>query len=367
MAMHREFGDWYRAASVAPQAELLELRWSGVEAATEGLTTSLVIELVRLFVLRPTAGYVAPPYFDKAFRDHDTAFPAKGNIEELRVLAGAVLRNALEAERVTASAIAYGLVSAAFGSRHANLPNRDHFAAAQRFLTQRAASIRDSKSSLTGTSSITRERLDELLPANLFAAPQQLPNLRDPLLAALLELSVTAAKAPNANVAGLARIVETQREELNLLWWLQNAFSKDLGVSFTNLSASAAASVLALELADLTIFVPGPSAILGMIVTALKQIPGGDAKVSIKDAVNSTPKEWRQVRVGQNSTQPVLNLAPMHLAMAKSLETDGTDDWLPAFKKQAELNADDAFDARDIAHQVYCERMFVRALSELKK
>jgi hypothetical protein len=136
---------------------------------------------------------------------------------------------------------------------------------------------------------------------------------------------------------------------------------------FSNLAASTAVSVLALELADLTVFVPGPSAIFGMIVSALKQTSGHSAKVSIKGVVNSSPREWREIRVGQIGSQPVGSLCPVYLAMSKSLETDGEDDWISAFKKQSQMNADDQFEVRDLAYQVYCERMFVRALSELKK
>ena len=141
MAMARDFADWYRAASVVPPADTLEKRGAGVAQATTALTRGHVIDLVRLFVQRPQTGYQAPDYLDTAFRDHDAAFPAKGNIEELRVLAGAILRNAIEEEHATALAVAYGIVSAAVGSRYADLSNQDHVAFAHRFLAERAISV----------------------------------------------------------------------------------------------------------------------------------------------------------------------------------------------------------------------------------
>src|SRR5665213_3509875 len=117
MAMNKDFSDWYRVASVTPTADQLVLRWAGIEAAAAGLTAVQIIELVRLYVLKPNAGYETPAFLDKAFRDQDATFPAKGNIEELRVLAGAILRNLMETKQAAASAAAYGIVSAAVGNR----------------------------------------------------------------------------------------------------------------------------------------------------------------------------------------------------------------------------------------------------------
>ena len=365
MAMNREFADWYRVASVAPSPELLNARWA-VEAASAALAASQIIDLVQLFVLRPDVAFETPAFLDKAFRDQDTTFPAKGNSEELQVLAGAILRNVIDEGYATAPAAAYGIVSAAIGNRLLGLPTKDHVTGAQRYLADRGAAVRDVKTTWAKTTPITGERLEELMPATHFA-PNQTPNLKEGLTTALIEISTKAAQASTASTTTLMRQVQNLREELDLLWWLQNGFSKDLQKPFSEIGLPLATIVLPLELSDLTAFIPGPAAIFGMVVSALRQISAKDAKVSIKAGVNAAPRDWRKMKVEEIASQPVGNLCPIYLAISKSLETDGDDDWLPAFKKQSEMNGEDEFEARDLAYQVYCERMFARALSELKK
>jgi hypothetical protein len=366
MAMNREFADWYRVASLAPSPELLDARWAGVEATSAALTASQIIDLVRLFVLRPHVGYKAPAFMDKAFRDEDTSFPAKGNSEELRVLAGAILRDAMDEEHAAAPAAAYGIVCAAVGNRLSDLPTNDHVTRAQRLLTELGAAVRDTEATWDKAAPITRQRLDELMPAPYFN-PNQTPNLREGLLTALVEISTKANRAAASSITSLMQMVQSQREELNLLWWLQNGFSRDLAKTFTDIRIPTATIVFPLELSDLTAFVPGPPGIFGMIVSALGQVSAKEAKVSIKASVNAVSRDWRKIRIEGIASQTVGNLCPVYLAMSKSLETDGDDDWIPAFRKQSEMSAEDEIEARDLAYQVYCERMFVRALSELTK
>lgn len=365
MVMHKEFADWYRAAAVAPPQDVLEQRWKGVEEATAGLNAAQVSELLRLFAIRPAHGYAAPEFLDTSFRHHDSAFPTRNHIEELRVLAGAILRNAVETEHASSVAAAYGFTCIAFGSRYANLPTREHVKPAEQFLASRATAIRDSTGGNDGKiASMSKERINEVFPATAFP-PNQTPALREPLISVLIEQSTTN-QSVDKRLNTIWRLVQAQREESNLLWWLQNSFSKDLAVPFTQLSAASSACIFPLELADLTVFIPGPSAILGMIVSAQGKTSGNEES-SIHGVVNAAPRGWRESRISQLSGQAVGALSPVLFAMSKSLDTDGEDDWLPSYRKQCEVKVDETYHVRDIAQQVYRERMFIRALSEFGK
>jgi hypothetical protein len=366
MEMHKEFADWYRTASVAPPLDLLEQRWAGVKHVTGHLDRAQVIELLRLFEIRLHTGLETPDFLDTAFRNYDSAFPNRGHLEELRVLAGAILRNAIEDNHEAAVAAAYGLTCAAFGRAHVDSPTREHIDAALRFLTSRAIAIRESATTDGDlVESISKERLNELLPQGLFAV-NATPQLREPLLTALITQSANTTQSVNQQLAELRRVVQAQREESNFLWWLQNGFSKDLELPFSKLDTAKSACVLPMELANLTVFTPGPPGILGMIVSALAKT-AGNAKGSIQEIINAAPRGWREAQVAANSKYDVGILCPILFAMKKSLETDGEDDWIPAHRKLAALKTDDFFAVRDIAYQVYRERMFVRALSEMDK
>src|SRR5258708_4145125 len=126
MAIHKDFADWYRAASLTPAVDLLEARWRGVEAAAGALNALGPGELLRLHARQPQAGYKAPEFLDAAFRREDASFPNRDNTEELRVLAGAILRQVFEANGPLAVISALGLVSSSFGSRRQTVATPDH-------------------------------------------------------------------------------------------------------------------------------------------------------------------------------------------------------------------------------------------------
>ena len=162
--MHKEFADWYRAASVVPPQDLLAARWSGIEDASKGLTAERVLDLVQLFAVKPAAGYQVPAFLDTAFREHDESFPTRDNIEELRVLAGAILRQAiLRTMMARPVASTYGLSCAGFGVRLASLPTKEHVVGAEGFLVSRSIAVRQSELR-AGSNAISRERFSELLP-----------------------------------------------------------------------------------------------------------------------------------------------------------------------------------------------------------
>ena len=360
--MHNEFADWYRTASVDLPAGFLTQRWQGVEEATGGLTSAQIIALVRLFSIRPAIGGKAPDFLDAAFRKHDTAFPTRDNSQELRVLAGAILRNAIESNHAAAIAAAAGLVCATFGVRYQGVPNREHVEIARSFLIKRAMEIRASVPQTVKVKELSNERLEELLPAHFFAA-NQTPSMRAPLFGALLEQS-KAIQAREGEFSALKIALQSQREELNLLWWLQVSFSRDLNRPFAQLPNALAACIFPLELADLTLFVPGSTAIFGILVSALAQTTG--TLCTIQQAINATPRDWRTMRVEQQKS-PLDILCPVSFAMRKSLETSGEDDWVPVYKKLSDVRIDESLETREIAYQIYGERIFDRALAEMEK
>lgn len=361
--MHKAFADWYRAASVAPPLEVLEQRWAGVEQLTKQLTRAELTELVRLFSVLPNAGYETPEFMDVAFRQHDSAFPTRGHMQELRVLAGVVLRTAIDEQNDSAVAAAYGLVSGSFHSRAAHVPNKEHIEAANKFLVQRASAIRDIELSKYGRREIrTREQLDAQLAAQLFGQTQ-IGNLRGPLLAVLADQS-DLLNALQQSTIDLRLLVQAQREELNLLWWLQNEFSRELAQPFSALGA-AATCVLPLELTDLLVFTPGPSAVLGMLISVLSKAKSGEFS-SIKSAINASPRSWREAQVAK-SDGCLGSVSPVSFAISKSLETDGPDEWIPAYRKQCDVSAEESISSIELAHQLYSERMFIRALYGINK
>src|SRR5947209_5953305 len=117
MAIHPHFGDWYRSAAVTPSEGLLDKRWKGIEDLAKEPTPDQLLNLAKLFVLpNPTESSV-PVGFRESFRAHDDFFPSKGELQEIRVLAGIVIRVVIERDHPLAALAALALVCGSFGAR----------------------------------------------------------------------------------------------------------------------------------------------------------------------------------------------------------------------------------------------------------
>src|SRR5437870_5087750 len=98
MAVHPSLADWYRSGGVVPPEGLLQGRWTAVEEAAATADRELLLTLVRVFAVPGANEKDVPDRFREFFRVQDDTFPAKDNFQEMRVLAGALLRYVLEDE-----------------------------------------------------------------------------------------------------------------------------------------------------------------------------------------------------------------------------------------------------------------------------
>jgi hypothetical protein len=366
MAIHKDFADWYRAASVTPSAELLEARWKGVEAAAAALDALGLVTLLKLHAVRPQTGYKAPGFLDAAFRAQDPAFPNRDNIEELRILSGAIVRHILEADGNLAISAALGLVSSSFGRRQ-TVTTPDHIRSADEYLARKGGAVREiGPVPNLKIEPMGKQRFEELMPTATFAL-NQVPQLRDPLLSTFNDETVRLSNHLIPYGASMWRVVQVQREELNMLWWLQTKVSRDLRVPFFEFDERQATVVLPKELADLTVFLPGPAAILGMILASLEVTRTDGAGMSVATAVNSAPRAWREKLTAEENPVALGDLCPVSLAIAKSLDTDGETDWLPVYRKQCDVTIEQTVARTELAAQVYTERLFSRSLSGMMK
>jgi hypothetical protein len=367
MAIHKDFADWYRAASVTPSPELINARWKGVETAAVVIEVPDLITLLKIHAVRPQAGYRPPEFLDGVFRAQDPTFPNRDNIEELRILSGAIVRQIIDTDGPLAICAALGLVSSSFGSRRQTVTTADHITSAEEYLARKGGSVRDIEAMPSvKIAPIQKEHLAALLPASVFAA-NQLPQLHDPLLGTFVNESVRLGDSLALFGAAIGRIVQVQREELDMLWWLQTRVSRDLRVPFFELGERQATIVLPKELADLTVFLPGPAAILGMILASLEVTRTDGCGMSIAAAVNSTPRAWREKLSAEQAPVALNDLCPISLAIAKSLDTDGETDWLPVYRKQCDVKIEHDVARTEIAAQVYTERLFSQSLSGMMK
>ena len=373
MAMHPEFGDWYRSAGVTIPEGLLEKRWAGVEDVVKQPTAALVLSLAKLFTLPNVKESAVPDGFREFFRKHDEDnFPSRDNLQELRVLAGAALRVIIDQWKGCSPLAALALACRSFGPREVALPEQKHLDVAQRFLVEYSRATRECPPpEAIKIPSFTKEKLGETLPQNLFAAANQIPQIYDPLLNTLTTIasgwSSALTQAQNA-IGQITHTASVREEEVAILWWLQSHFSRDLQKPFSEIGYTAGTLVFPMELADLTVFVPGSEAAIAVLAYALQLAgsPSSSEEVTIANVTNATPPEWREKVCERHALDSSGLLTPILLAIHKSLETDGHDEWLPVYRKACDIPINKPFPLIQLSLQLLRERMLLRAAVEAK-
>jgi hypothetical protein len=372
MAMHSNFADWYRSAAITSPEALLKNRWLGVQDVVKQANPALLLSLAKLFALPTLTESAVPSGFREVFKAHDDAFQTRNNLQELRVLAGVIVRLVIEQNQPLSPLAALALICGSFGPREATTLEREHLETAQRFLVQYSKTTRESVTPAPlKIPAFTRQKFEETLPSTIFTM-QQIPNLREPLLNALTEIASglsTTLKQAQKSIEQLTHTANVREEEVAILWWLQATFSRDLQKSFSEVGYLAGTIVFPMELADLTMFVPGSDATIAVLVHALHLAgaPSSLESITVANAINTSPREWREKTCAEHKTESTGLLSPILLAMHKSLETEGRDEWFPVYRKVSDIPIDKPFPLIQLSLQLFHERMLLRALAEAEE
>jgi hypothetical protein len=373
-------------AAIEPQPDVLQRRWEAIQGIVYAMDVADGLELVRLFHASPRTNPRFVARFRDAFKACDLAFPMRDNDAELQVLAGTTLVSLLD-DRGGAVADVAALATAAADSRGLRPGDRipDMLRHARAYLAERSAALRAPRA----IPMMPRPKLDVDAMLEPLRSAAQARQTRDPGFEGMLEpvhapgppkltpafeifdqalRSVAAAVAEVTGAAGqaaeeLARRLRLQHEETNILWWLFGEHSRDLGRRMASLPLAAACLVAGKELADLTEVVPGPLATAGVLDRMLRAVePDLRVATTIQEAVNDAPREWRAAAAADTEYERVEDLCPVLLAIRRSLDTSGPDDWIPPVRTLTGLDVLAPIAPLDLAGQVYEERLLVAAL-----
>lgn len=160
--------------------------------------------------------------------------------------------------------------------------------------------------------------------------------------------------AQNAMIRKLNGTLAMQDEELNMLWWLTNAYSNDLQMPFRDIVEQRRPLLYAKELADLTAFLPGPASAQALLSRA-----GLDGRPqTIAAAVNDSPMAWAQPLIGEKQPSPIST--PVHFAMARAAETGSGNDWIGNWNAITQLDAHAPIKSLTLGTLFYRERLLMR-------
>lgn len=365
--MHKDFADWYRLVDLQPQGETIEKRWQAIEQFCESVNAAQALELIRLFYERSAQDADFLEIFRSPFKSADVTFQMRDNTAELQVLAGATIVQLLEGDRYElADVVALGIVCTDYRGRRRNISIPEIVNRARQYLVSQSESLRAPKE----VPSFTKPDLQPLFSEEQLLQPfsennwikvaNQLHVLYTHYNQTISQLAATTEEV-TSHLSDLQRL---RQEESNILWWLFAEYSRDLNQPMTKVGFPAVCIVAAKELAELTVVLPGPLPALAfldkMLHTAKAKLPD---TTSLQAAVNASPRAWRSQWMQRLKIADVEDLCPVLLAIKQSLETDGRDDWVPAFERAAGVKVAEAIQSLDLTYQAYEENLLVRALA----
>jgi hypothetical protein len=367
MVTQGQFADWYAKVAVTPPDGLIGKRWAAVEESSGELTAKDVLDLAKLFTLPNIREAKLPDSIRQIFVKHDGDFRERNNLQELRVLSGAILRLVIAKSLRLASLAALSLVCGSFGPREAVLVESEHLEAAERHLVALSKAIHEPEAAIITGPVPDKDDIAVKLPPNIFA-PNQIPALQAPLVELLSQLASLVKQSAQA-IQSLSHTVRIREEDVEMLWWLQGRFSKYLDKSFGEVGYVGGVFIFATELADITKFVPGPVSTVAVIAQAL-QLAGAPSigeEITIANATNATPRTWREGIAAKYQIGVTGLLTPLLTAVHKSLDTDGPDEWLPVYKRACDIPSNRPFPLIRLSMQVFRERILLLALAEASK
>lgn len=350
------FHAWTKEFQLGEGGELLSQRWQAIRSFADTAEGADVEALVRLAIRSrhtPSSDWLTS--LEESFREEYPAFTANSHARELQVLAACCLLHiSQDSNNDAANLAALASVTASVaGQRKFSLPGDLPQAAneALRSLYLNAA------------------RRPKLAAGRQYkplfeVAVQKAKGQQDvaTLIEALALAGAMATSAVNQNqadtqaiVEALARRLDQQDEELQMLWWLIGERSEDLACSFGDIDDAARPLVLAKELASHTLLPPGPPTVRALLSRA-KLV--GKGKVAVVEAVAAAPIEWLKSHVASQAVSPVTQ--PLHFAIARQLETGPGIAWVAGWAAATDLPQDTALPHLTLAELFYRECVLTR-------
>jgi len=360
--MNANFADWYNAVSLRPDETTLQARWKAVEQLAKRIKPPVVPEVVRIFFGLPAAD----SYRDEiraAANENDKTYLTTDDANELRVLAGGVIAAVVADSSYEADAIALAVSCAdAQGMRKSNRI-QSVVDATTKYLAEE--SVRARKVALDAkTSDIDTAALTKLLGAKGGQTITDANSVWTATDAIFKELITLHSKHTEAIAKALKQMFRREKEQSDILWWIVSEHTLDGTKSFADLKVPQACYWGAVDLNDLTLFLPGPlggpAFLHKMLRSAKSKLP---TTVKVSECVDSCEPDWKKKWLG-HITAPVLpDLCPMLFALAKSVEVGDAKTWMPAFTHATGLSENAKTEPARFALQVYSELLLLRALA----
>ena len=356
--MHRDFGTWLREVDFpAGGTSKTNERWEGAKDLVNKARSPEIEGMLRILhqsrvpvtkeTLESTVG---------SFSAHDPSFDARKHKRELEMLCGATLSYIIETDDSYALASAISIKTASFLDQRRTILPVDIVHRAESSISRHIEDNRDRPD----LEKIGKKAIKDVSFANAIATLQSgddSESLQKAMSSAAADVQVAIQ---SANVI-LKELVQTfgehfkrHDEETQILWWLLNGRSVDLGKPFDKLTIEERTLAAPKELEDLIQVAPGPNSITSLLQRAgIKPSP----KKTIASIITGNDLAWLEKLV--EDLEPSSLCLPVHLAIKKQVENGKGDEWVANWSKVAQVDASATFSPLDVAHHFYYERLLI--------
>ncbi len=353
--LNDNFPIWYQEVSIDADDAHRSMRLAGIARLIEDADRDLIECLVRISVAIDRQEPAQPDLarVRDFFREADPTFDVANSERELQILAAATLVDLFAQSNHLGDIAALSVSTASVdGFRKLELP-MDLRSLAEATLDARSVDARE-RPSLDDLSKSTTFKIGDGLnvesegAAVIAVDSSHLLAMAKEVQSALRSIALKQAKTVNA----LAKFVEVQDEELQVLWWFIGGRSTSLDCDFGKIPAAAKPLVFGKELADETYVLPGLRTIRSLMLRAgLKE----NSKVLIPDAVNGADTKWLKSFIGEKICSPVTQ--PLHFAIERRLEVDDEKSWVDAWVTLTGIDAKQKVDSLTLAELFYREQL----------
>ncbi len=348
--MPTEFPIWYREFVIEGKTATTGKRWQGISS----LLPSINAEAVESFLRIALGGKISAPHEElkrigKALSDADEYFDPSVSSREIQVLSAVLLALLLKQENGVAARAAIAISTTDLnGHRTWNLPM--NLVALGEAATVKIAGLYRKRPDLNSFK-INIATVD-LAEAKASAAAGEVAVAFDAVGVSLYRSLSEIATKMNKALDATADFMRLQDEELDLLWWVFGEHSDDRQMTFRKLSAEERPLVLAKELSDRTVYLPGPVSIDGLLIRAGVK---DDSSISIIDAVNACQVSWLTKLVTGEPPSPLTT--PLHFSIHRRLESGDETSWVSGWASVCGIEPRTSLSPLELGRLFYRERL----------
>lgn len=337
--MNPNFADWYRSASLNPSGDLLKSRWEAINAFIKKADQELILDLIPAYFLNDVQS-TSFAKLAEGFQSNDAAFTLKGNANELRVLAGAMLVGIIEKNNELSDITALAVLCFSFNKKFEH-PVPEIYRIAEHHLFSKDFRFRERDFEDVPANAVKKIN-DEITKFN--AGPSF-----DTIKPVLTQLIATYNQQHSA-LKTLENRLNNRLEESQVLWWLFGELSVDFNRHFKELG-EASWIVASKELSNMTVLSTGFSSAQAFLTKAI-ELSIQTEPVTISSSANALPENDYLKEFSNVSPQEVRFL---HLISSLNASATGSS----AHLKQEE---EKSFPPAELALQLYREILLQRLL-----